>query len=129
MIRLEAVERYSDVRGALIKAWPATVTGEVYAVELRPEHPRGHHWHRHGGEWFMALQGSAWLVVEDPKTGDRRVVRLETHRAYVPAGIAHALYCDAPALILAVADVHHDDEDTVRHAVQAPSAAERSAPC
>ena len=129
MIRLEPVLRHADQRGALIKAWPGAVAGEVYAVELRPHHPRGHHWHTHGGEWFIPLAGSAWLVTEDPDTGERCVAKLEHQRAYVPAGIAHALFCDHPALVLAVAEVVHEQECTTPHLLAPPTASERFAAC
>lgn len=125
MIQRQPVVRHTDARGDLIKAWPGPVAGEVYAVELLPGHPRGHHWHHHGGEWFVALRGWAWLVAEHPETGERWVARLDTQRVYVPRGIAHALFCDQPALVLAVAEVHFDHERTEHHTLQPPTAAER----
>jgi oxalate decarboxylase/phosphoglucose isomerase-like protein (cupin superfamily) len=127
MIRREPVRRIADHRGALTKAWPGPVSGEVYAVELLPGHPRGHHVHRAGGEWFVALTGAAWLVVEHPDTDAREVHRLSADRLYVPAGIAHALFCDTPALVLAIAEVHFDHEHTVPHRVSPPTLAEREA--
>lgn len=129
LVRVESLVRHTDARGDLIKAWPAPVAGEVYAVELRPGHPRGHHWHQHGGEWFVPLRGACWLVAEHPVTGTRAVIHLVQERVYVPAGVAHALFCDADALVLAIAEVHHDAEVTVRFPVQGPTAAERVSPC
>ena len=70
----------------------------------------------------MPLQGAAILVAEDPSTGQRAVVRLETRRARVEAGIAHALFAadNAPALILAIADREWSDEVTTAHRVAPP---------
>ena len=121
-IRTEPVVRHRDARGALIKAWPAPIEGEGYAVELRPGHPRGHHYHRYGGEWFVPLQGAAILVIEDPQTRDRAVIRLEDQRARVEAGIAHALFAadGSPALILAIADREWATEETTPYQVAPP---------
>ena len=128
MIARQTIQTFADHRGALLKVWPGPVEGEVYAVELRPGHPRGHHLHAHGGEWFAALQGTAWLVVEDPSSGDRQVLPLNGERIYVPAGIAHALFCDAPALVLAIAEVHHEHESTRSYELAPPTEAERRNP-
>ena len=120
-IETEPVVRHSDARGALIKAWRRPIAGEAYAVELRPGHPRGHHYHHRGGEWFVPLTGTAVLVAEDPETGERAVVRLTDQRARVEAGIAHALFADGgPALVLAIADLEHADEVTTAYTVAAP---------
>ena len=126
-LQAEPVVRHTDPRGDLIKAWPAPVAGEVYAVELRPCHPRGHHIHTHGGEWFVALQGRAVLVTERPDGSERQVHALADRRLYVPPGLAHTLFCEAPALVLAVADVHYDHEHTLPHAIVAPTEAELAA--
>ncbi len=127
MIRREPVQTFADHRGTLFKVWPGPVTGEVYAVELRPGHPRGFHTHTHGGEWFSVLRGKVWLVAEDLEAGTRSVLRLEQDRVYVPAGIAHALFCDEPSLVLAIAEVHFDHELTTRCTLAAPTEAERQA--
>lgn len=127
MIERQTIATFADHRGALYKIWPGAVTGEVYAVELRPGHPRGHHVHAKGGEWFVSLQGTAWLVVEAPETRKRHVVHLDKDRVYVPAGIAHALFCDAPALVLAIAEVHYNQESTTPYVLAPPTAAERQA--
>lgn len=111
-----SVVRHVDVRGALVKLWPGPVTGEVYAVELRPGHSRGHHLHRRGGESFMALTGAAVLVVEDPATGrrERHELRPGGDRVRVEAGLAHALWAagDEVSWVIAVADLEHADERT-----------------
>jgi oxalate decarboxylase/phosphoglucose isomerase-like protein (cupin superfamily) len=118
-IQTEPVIIHSDTRGALTKAWPGPVSGEVYTVELLPGHPRGHHYHRNGGEWFVPLQGVARLILEDPATGQRAEVRLEGIRARVEAGIAHTLIAadEAPALVLAIADCAWQDEETIPYPV------------
>ncbi len=123
--RTEAITRFVDARGALIKAWPGPVAGEVYAVELLPGHPRGHHFHRHGGEWFLALAGRPVLVTENPDGSDRRIQRLDGVRVFVPPGIVHALFADeGPALVLAIADRLPDDDVTLPHRLAPPSPAE-----
>ncbi len=121
-ILTEPLVAHRDARGALLKAWPGPVTGEVYVVELRPGHPRGHHYHLHGGEWFVPLQGAAILVAEDPTTGQRAVIRLADQRARIEAGVAHALFAadDAPALVLAIADREWSDEVTIPHRIAPP---------
>lgn len=114
-LQRQALTVHTDARGELIKAWPDAVAGEVYVVEIRPGCSRGHHLHRRGGEWFVPLQGAATLVVEDPATGDRAVLRLTGQRVRVEAGQAHALFAegDAPALVLAVADLRPDQDETL----------------
>ena len=121
-IRTEPIVIHEDARGALMKAWPSPVAGEVYAVELRPGHPRGHHYHHHGGEWFVPLQGAAILVAEDPQTRARIVLRLDGLRARVEPGIAHALFAadGKPALILAIADRDWATEETTPFQVSPP---------
>ena len=109
IIQTQPVEQFDDARGALIRAWPQGVSGEVYVVELRPGAPRGNHLHRAGGEWFIALIGRPWLEVVDPASGARQRLSLRGLRARVPAGIAHALGVedDGPAWVLAVTDRPH----------------------
>lgn len=114
-IQTEPVILHSDTRRVRTKAWPGSVSGEVYTIELLPRHPRGHHDHRHGGEWFVPLQGVALLSREDPATGQRAVLRLEGTRAGIEAGIAHTLAAAdrAHALVLAIADCAWPDEETI----------------
>ncbi len=119
-LQTEPVVIHRDGRGALVKAWPGPVSGEVYAVELRPGHPRGHHLHVHGGEWFVPLVGAAILVAVDPATGEQAIVRLAGVRVRVEAGIAHALFAEEPAWVLAIADREHTDEQTICYEVPAP---------
>lgn len=128
-LRQEPIVVHADHRGRLLKVWPHAVTGEVYAVELRPGHPRAHHIHQHGGEWFVALRGTPLLVTEHPDVPDsRRVTRLSGARVYVPCGLAHALFADdEDALVLVIAEVNHPDEITVPHPLAPPTDAERRA--
>ena len=117
----EPVVRHVDERGALVKLWPAPVRGEVYAVELRPGHSRGHHLHRRGGESFAALTGEALLVVEDPASGARELHRLGPAgpRVRVEPGLAHALWAadSGGAWVVAIADNEHADELTEQYQV------------
>ena len=119
-VQTEPVVVHEDGRGALVKAWPGPVAGEVYVVEVRPGHPRGHHQHAAGGEWFVPLHGAAVLVVE--AGGARAVVPLDGVRARVEPGQAHALFAagDEPAWVLAVADRAHEDDETTPCPVGAP---------
>lgn len=120
LVRTEPLDVRDDARGALTKLLPGPVAGEVYMVELRPGSSRGHHWHRHGGEWFMAVSGEAWLVVEDPASGRRERVRLQGLRARVEAGLAHALWAEEPALVLALADRLPQEDETIPWPVTLP---------
>lgn len=108
------LQRRRDARGALIKAHPDAVLGEVYVVELLPGQPRGEHLHRRSGEWFAPLQGACWLLARCPETGAEALIKLVDERVYVAAGIGHALWAadGAPALVLAAADRAHPDEGT-----------------
>jgi uncharacterized cupin superfamily protein len=119
VIQTEPLEIFEDPRGQLIKAWPRPHSGEVYVVELLPGHPRGNHLHHHGGEWFVPLQGEATLFIVDPETGDQTRIELRGIRARVEPGQAHALVAsgDQPALVLAVADLSHDQEETTAYKV------------
>lgn len=121
-IQTEPVIRREDARGALIKAWPKAVSGEVYVVEIRPGTSRGHHWHAHGGEWFAPLQGRALLIVVDPSTGARTSLLLDGLRARVEAGQAHALFCvgNEPVWVLAVADLRPEEDETTPHPIAPP---------
>jgi len=119
-ILTELVRLVHDGRGALIKAWPRPVHGEVYVVELVPGAPRGNHYHVRGGEWFVPLSGAVWLTVADPETGSRERIRLEVGvRARVEAGQAHVLAAaGGPALVAAIADFEYNDEQTVPYTVE-----------
>ena len=120
-LQIEVVDRKEDARGALLKLWPAPVGGEVYAVQLRPGFPRGRHYHRRGAEHFIALVGRPVLVVEDPATGQRQVVVLDGVRVTVPAGLAHAFFAtDHDALVLAIAELRPDQDETVPWPVAPP---------
>ena len=121
-IQTETLTTHVDPRGRLFKAWPHANSGEVYVVEILPGTSRGHHFHLHGGEWFVPLMGSCTLVVEDPQSQQRAVLLLDGIRARVEPGQAHALFAQGsePVLVLAVADCSHADEETIAHPVAAP---------
>ena len=121
-MQTERLAIHADPRGRLFKAWPRAHSGEVYVVEILPGTSRGHHFHIHGGEWFVPLLGHCTLIVEDPKNRQRAVVPLDGIRARVEAGHAHALFAQGtePALVLAVADYNHEDEETVPHPIAGP---------
>ncbi len=114
IVRIEPVDRRDPPSGPLWKVLPGPVAGEVYAVALIPGKPRGDHLHTAGGEWFWAAAGRVRLRWACPQTGAHGTVELDGVRAYVPAGVAHALEAvDGPALALALADVAHPHEGTV----------------
>ena len=113
-IQTEALQVIDTDRGQLVKAWPKPNKGEIYVVELHPGKPRGNHFHKYGGEWFVPLQGAVRLDVVDPKTGLKESIVLDQIRARVEAGQAHALCVidNQTAWVLAIADVRHEDEET-----------------
>ena len=114
-VQVEPLLRHSDARGTLMKALPHAISGEVYAVELRPGHPRGEHLHHASDEWFCALSGAAWLLAKTPGAEDQILLRLDgQQRVRVPAGVAHALWAadGQPALVLAGASRAHPHEQT-----------------
>ncbi len=119
-LRVEPLLSYADARGVLWKVHPDAVGGEVYAISIAPGTSRGHHRHQRCGEWFVGVAGGALLVVE---LNDRRVeVELEGVRAYVPAGVSHALFGvgDEIALVIAMADRGDSNEDVERTPVRPP---------
>lgn len=120
LVQVEPIEAKADARGSLYKLWPGPVSGEVYAVELDKGVSRGHHLHRRGGEWFMALTGRAILVVVDPESGEREVRTLDGVRVRVEPGLAHALFGVEPALVLALADLRPEQDETAPWRVEAP---------
>ena len=99
-IQTERLTIHADPRGRLFKAWPRAHSGEVYVVEILPGTSRGHHFHIHGGEWFVPLVGHCILIVEDPQSRQRTVVSLDGIRARVEAGQAHALFAQGRRLVL-----------------------------
>ena len=119
-LQVEPIDARRDARGALLKLLPGPVSGEVYAVELDKGVSRGHHLHARGGEWFMAVSGRALLVVVDPASGTRAEVMLHGVRARVEPGLAHAIFGLEPALVLALADLLPQDDETLPYPVAAP---------
>jgi oxalate decarboxylase/phosphoglucose isomerase-like protein (cupin superfamily) len=117
----ESLIVHKDDRGRLIKAWPRQVNGEVYVVEIRPGSSRGNHLHLHGGEWFIPIAGTPVLVVEDPETKQRVITVLDGVRARVEAGQAHAIFATkGPVLVMAVADLPHEQEVTQAYRISPP---------
>lgn len=122
-LRLEPVTIHADPRGALIKAHPGPVAGEVYVVSAQPGAARGHHLHRDMAEAFVCLSGDCVLGLLDPLTGAHRHVPLPVGvRAWVPAGLAHALFNvgSEVLVVLACAERLHDPQDVERVQVPAP---------
>ena len=121
-IRTEPIRIIATTRGQLIKAWPRPNGGEIYVVEVLPGQPRGNHFHRYGGEWFVPLQGTVHLKVVDPETNTRATIVLDGIRARVEPGQAHALEVvgNQSAWVMAIADVHHVNEETTPFMVSSP---------
>ena len=122
-LRLEPVTIHTDPRGALVKAHPGPVAGEVYVVTAQPGAARGHHLHRRMAEAFVCLTGSCVLGVLDPDSGEHRHVELPVGlRAVVPPGLAHCLFNVGQDLlvVLACAERLHDPQDVERVEVPAP---------
>lgn len=112
---------HADARGALIKAHPSAVSGEVYVVTAAPGESRGHHLHRLTTEVFVAVRGSAVVGLLDPETGEVEFIPLNA-RLEVGPGIAHAIFNvgDDELVVVAAMDRPHDDDDVVRLEVPAP---------
>jgi mannose-6-phosphate isomerase-like protein (cupin superfamily) len=118
LLHPEPITVFADARGALLKVWPGRVDGEVYVVELRPGHPRGHHYHERGGEWFIPLSGSVCVTAMLPGGEPERVTLSVGQRVRVDAGVAHVLSAaGGPALVAAIADNIHQDEVTIPYTV------------
>lgn|GEM_PF-959018 len=108
-VRVEPVARFEDRRGALIKAWPNTLSGEVYVITCAPGQRRGDHRHHRMGEWFTALAGDGVVEVEGLPTP----LALSGQRVFVPAGRAHAVVNRGAdtLLVAAFAGRPHDPSD------------------
>ncbi|MFH1468406.1 MAG: hypothetical protein ABIO70_28715 [Pseudomonadota bacterium] len=121
-LRVEPLVVHIDARGALYRAFPHPVGGEVYLVSFAPGASRGHHLHRHSGEWFAGIQGEPLLVVADPASGARRVIPLAEQRVRVPAGLAHAIFAPPgeACLVAAAMDQPHDPGDVVPCPLERP---------
>ena len=112
-LRTEPIVTHTDSRGALYKLQPDPVSGEVYAIRALKNESRGHHFHKHMGEWFTAIQGDGVVVAVNPTTLERTEASLVGQRVYVPAGIAHAIYNlgQNDLVVLASAEATHDPND------------------
>jgi len=121
-LRVEPVARFEDARGALIKAFPGPVAGEVYLVALEPGATRGQHLHRRAGEQFTGVLGEPVLLVADPASGRTRRFALAGQRVSVPAGLAHAIVAPPgqPCLVAAAMDRAHDPDDVVPFPLEGP---------
>ena len=112
---------HADERGALLKAHPGEVAGEVYVITSAPGTSRGHHLHRRTTEIFVAVRGDCVVGLVDPETGEveHRPLR---GRLEVGPGIAHALFNvgSDELVVVAAMDRPHDPEDVERHEVPAP---------
>jgi oxalate decarboxylase/phosphoglucose isomerase-like protein (cupin superfamily) len=115
VLRTEPLVVHRDDRGDLVKAHPAPVVGEVYVVTAHPGQARGHHYHRHMAEWFVAVAGQGEIRAQDPATGETARVSLDGLRVQVPAGIAHVLVNTGTdeLVVVACAERLHDPEDVV----------------
>ena len=115
MLRTEPLSVHEDVRGQLLKAHPGAVAGEVYVVTTLPGQARGHHYHRHMGEWFVAVAGQGEVRAQSPETGETATVSLAGVRVYVPPGVAHVLVNTGatPLIVVACAEQSHDPADVV----------------
>jgi len=115
VLRTEPLVRHGDDRGVLLKVHPSPVSGEVYVVTARPGQARGHHFHRHMAEWFVAVSGQGELRAQDPETGRTSRVDLAGIRVHVPAGIAHVLVNTGTQdlVVVACAERCHDPSDVV----------------
>ncbi|MCP4809332.1 MAG: cupin domain-containing protein [Proteobacteria bacterium] len=119
-VHVEPLTVFEDARGALIKASPGPVAGEVYVVTIQPGASRGHHRHHRMGEVFVALSGQGCVGVTDGEKTEH--IDLAGQRVHVGAGVAHALFNtgDELLIVLAAAERIHDPDDVEACPVGAP---------
>jgi len=122
LVDVRALKRLGDTRGWFLKVLQrqhlgCKPFGEVYLAVGSPGEIRGSHYHKRTTEWFCPIQGHGMLYVASVDGSQRQVVQLDSEEPVsvrVPAGVAHALVADQGVefMVLAVADVEYDPDDT-----------------
>jgi len=74
---------------------------------------RGHHYHQKKTDRLYVISGEVELLLEDPQTGERATVKLDTgDRVLIAPGIAHAVRSLTYAQVLEYALDPYDPADT-----------------
>jgi oxalate decarboxylase/phosphoglucose isomerase-like protein (cupin superfamily) len=68
----------------------------TYVVSITPGRTRANHYHKKKEEWLALAAGTVTLHLVDTRTGEHRVINLESQSAdygliYIPPFIAHSL--------------------------------------
>ncbi|NPA90719.1 MAG: cupin domain-containing protein [Chloroflexi bacterium] len=133
-VEIRSLTPHRDARGGLVKILMRhhlpqgqQTFGEIYISWAAPGAVKANHYHRETHEWFCLLLGEIELVLEDPETGERRVLHLRAEDpkvVMVPPGIAHAFrnVGNGEAHLLAYADRPYDaaHPDTIPYQVIRP---------
>lgn len=80
---------------------------------------RGPHFHRRQADYWVVLEGRAFVGLIDlrtgaPSEGDRRQIVLdstEPQGLYIPPGVAHGFYAETDVLLQYLVDAYHDGSD------------------
>lgn len=113
-----------DDRGWFLKAITGTEkdipshTGEVYLTMGKPGEIKGGHYHPEAVEWFIVIEGTAMLRIEDIYTHERIEIPMSLEDAntiYIPNNIAHDFINIGSTnfIVLAYTDKLFDPKDTI----------------
>ena len=119
----------TDDRGWLLKAITGTEedipshTGEVYLTMGKPGQAKGNHYHPEAVEWFIIIEGSAVLKLEDIETHERKDIEMSLEKAitvFIPNKIAHVVVNnnDKDFILLAYTDKLYDPADTIAYTIK-----------
>ncbi len=98
-------------------------TGEVYLTMGKPGQAKGGHYHPEAVEWFIVIEGSAILKLEDIETHERRDIVMSLDNAitvYIPNNVAHVVVnnSDNDFILLAYTDKLYDPADTIAYKIE-----------
>ena len=98
-------------------------TGEVYLTMGKPGQAKGGHYHPEAVEWFIVIEGSAILKLEDIETHERRDIVMSLDNAitvYIPNNVAHVVVnnSDNDFVLLAYTDKLYDPADTIAYKIE-----------
>lgn len=116
----------SDERGWFLKAITGTEdglpshTGEVYLTMGKPGQAKGGHYHPEAVEWFILIEGSAVLKLEDVETHETREIDMSLEKAitvFIPNKVAHIVKNNSykEFILLAYTDKLYDPADTIAY--------------
>jgi UDP-2-acetamido-2,6-beta-L-arabino-hexul-4-ose reductase len=127
-IQIIKLDRKGDHRGWLMELFrqenmtnEGDSFGQVYIVLTNPEVVRGNHYHDRKVEWFSAVGGEPWLILEDIETKERTEIDMHDTAVRIPAKVAHAFLNkgNEPTLLIAYISesFNPDDPDTFTYTV------------